>query len=76
MYIEIFNNRTDEWYWHFRNKGRITADSEAFPTKAHALRAAKAVVTATIAELGTTVEPVFAKPVEDSAHDCFIVRWS
>jgi hypothetical protein len=58
MQIEIFEtNKTPHktgctanrgWFWHFRSKGRITADSEAFPTKAHAVRAAKAVVTAVV----------------------------
>lgn len=50
MHIEIFQlvpiEKEDSWYWHFKNKGRITADAEAFPTKAHAKRAATAVVTA------------------------------
>lgn len=43
MHIEIFEG-VGGWYWHFCSKGRVTADSEAFPSKANALRAAKAVV--------------------------------
>lgn len=52
MHIEIFQTQPvqlgDMWYWHKNNKGRITCDSEAFPTKAHAVRAAKADVVQTI----------------------------
>lgn len=62
MHIEIFKrggfNKAKQcetphaWFWHFKNKGRITADAEPFPTKAHALRAAKAVVTAVLKPTG------------------------
>ena len=43
MHIEVMK-LLGGWYWHFKNKGRITADAESFPTKAHAMRAAKAKV--------------------------------
>lgn len=45
MHIEIWEGAVG-WHWHFKNKGRITADAEAFPTKGNAMRAAKAVVKA------------------------------
>lgn len=61
MHIEIFRGEAQEtaqnWYWHFKNKGRITADGEAHPTKANAMRAAKGVVRAVLKEVGT--KPVF-----------------
>ena len=60
MHIEIFQTepveKSDPWYWHKNNKGKITCDSEAFPTKANAVRAAKADVTQTI------------KPYDGMAH--------
>jgi len=72
MRIEVFHGN-DGWFWHFRNKGRITADSEAFPTKAHAVRAAKAVVVAVF-------KRVVAKPVlvweKAEAGSLTIIVWS
>lgn len=55
MHIEVFEQERmtggmKSWYWHFKNGSKITADAEAFPTKANAMRAAKAVVRATIKE--------------------------
>lgn len=47
MRIDVFKGR-DGWHWHFVSRGRITADSEAFPTKSNAVRAAKAVVRAVV----------------------------
>ena len=52
MKIEVFRgigvtprSHRNSWYWHFKaTNGKVTADSEAFPTKAHAVRAAKQVV--------------------------------
>lgn len=43
MKIEVWKGKKG-WHWHFRSKGRVTADSEAFPSKSNAARAAKAVV--------------------------------
>lgn len=52
MHIEVFPEggvtAGASWYWHFRNKGRVTADSESFTSKGHAIRAGKAVVRAVI----------------------------
>ena len=52
MHIEIFpavdSKLNKGFYWHFKNKGRITADAEAFPTRANAARAAQSVVKAVI----------------------------
>lgn len=44
MHIEVFLGAGGMWHWHFKNKGRVTADAEAFPSKANATRAAKSVV--------------------------------
>jgi hypothetical protein len=52
MHIEVWfddeNNPRQPWHWHFKNKGRITAAAESFPSKGHAIRAAKAVVKAVL----------------------------
>lgn len=47
MHIEVWQGPAtgQRWHWHFKQpNGRIVADAEAFPTQAHAVRAAKAVV--------------------------------
>ena len=44
MKIKVFKGEDKQWYWHFERKGRVTADSEGFPNKANAVRAAKGVV--------------------------------
>ncbi len=82
MHIEVFetDKGSGQWYWHFRNKGRVTADSEAFPSKNNAIRAAKAVVTAVIggrisAATGNLGGPVFSKQEYDAKTKCFIIRW-
>lgn len=54
MRIEITQDAAGEFRWRFRNKGRITASAESFPTKDHAARAAKAVVVAVAKQLGIT----------------------
>jgi hypothetical protein len=75
MHIEVFpgmnayvtpNNVlvSDTWFWHFRNKGRITADSESFPTKAHAVRAAKSVVKAVLQIERLKVVPLFRQHMD------------
>jgi hypothetical protein len=60
MHIEVFEGKDKDelrgdshpaWFWHFKNRGRVTADSEAFPTKYNAERAAVAVVRAVIKEV-------------------------
>jgi uncharacterized protein YegP (UPF0339 family) len=74
--IEVWANRYGQWYWHFRSKGRVTADSESFPSKAHALRAAKAVVRAVIKRLATSVfrpdPPRFESAL---VGEVLIVKW-
>jgi hypothetical protein len=51
------------WRWHFINKGRITYGAEAFPSKAHAIRAAKSVVLAVVKPMG--MAPQFNPSVKD-----------
>jgi uncharacterized protein YegP (UPF0339 family) len=44
MCAEVWEGKRG-FYWHFKgHNGKVTADSEAFPTKGNALRAAKSVV--------------------------------
>jgi hypothetical protein len=65
MHIEVFAQQSNrsydapDWYWHFRSKGRITADSEGFPTKAHAMRAAKGLVRAVTKNMSGFMLPRF-----------------
>jgi len=70
MQIEVFETRGKQWCWHFRNKGRVTADSEQFPTKAHAIRAGKAVVRAVVPKnIGVTFDdPVIRNGV-------IVIKW-
>jgi len=78
MHIEIFNASNDEWYWHKNNKGKITCDSEAFPTKAHAVRAAKADVVQTIKLYDGTVQDQLVFTLERDPVKLlrYILRWS
>jgi len=46
MKARVWKRADGEWHWRFESKGRITADSESFPTKANAMRACKGVITA------------------------------
>jgi len=76
MHIEIWydepQNDGQGWFWHFKNKGRITAYAEAFPTRGHAVRAAKAVVKAVFKEAkGMTVQFV-----ETEANSVTRIKWS
>lgn len=75
MQIEVFEGKRG-WHWHFRSKGRLTADSESFPTKSHALRAAKAVVSAVLARLRTAVfKPDPPRYESKQVGDTLIVKW-
>mgnify|MGYP003406471021 FL=1 len=89
MHIEIFQRQATptpkrpsitNWYWHKNNKGRITCDSEAFPSKAHALRAAKADVVQTIKPYAdhkvTGLAPPMFKLSQNEKDGGFILRWS
>lgn len=52
MHIEVWEGNGG-YFWHFRSRnGKITADSESFPSKGHAIRAAKAVVRGTCRQIG------------------------
>lgn len=68
MKIEVLKTTGRQpWHWHFKNKGRITAAAEAFPSKAHAVRAAKAVVKATLLVAGVGT-PKFVTKTLDPTH--------
>lgn len=85
MHIEVFPDKDSyidpngklvatSWYWHFKAKnGKVTADSEAFPTKAHAIRAAKAVVRAVMncPSGGLTVQFT-----QHESEGCLVIKWS
>jgi uncharacterized protein YegP (UPF0339 family) len=84
MQIEVFEGEVRQktetrmvitkkvWYWHFRqSNGRIVADAEEFPSKAHAVRAAKAVVKAIMKRTGWS--PQFTS---HESEDYFVYQWS
>jgi len=74
MHIEVMK-LLKGWYWHFRAKnGNIVSDAEAFPTKANAMRAAKAVVKAVVKPYGDTSMLVFKTTKVDD--NLFHVTWS
>ena len=81
MHIEVFKadigpKSPERWYWHkINNNGKLTCDSEAFPSKAHALRAAKADVTHTIKPYASTNDLVFEMSLNIKSGR-FILRWS
>lgn len=73
MKIEVWEGKRGYWYWHFKaSNGRVTADSEGFISKGHAMRAAKAVVRGVVNLFPG--KPVYftAKPKEGK----IIIRWS
>ncbi len=78
MHIEVWQSNlgAKQWHWHFLSKGRITACAESFPTKSHALRAAKAVVRGVLKRLSTATfhpdPPRFESSVSDGK---LIVKW-
>ena len=74
MHIEVFKGSNPKvWYWHFKNKGRVTANNEAFPSKSNAIRAAKGVVKAVMKEGCYVCTPLF---VSTEKPDCLEIRWS
>lgn len=75
MHIEVWKTGTSKqpWHWHFKNGSRITADAEAFPSKAHAIRAAKAVVRAVVKHAdGSYIAEFVMKEGKDGKT---IIRW-
>ncbi len=76
MHIEIWESghgKAQHWRWHFKARnGRIVADAEAFPTKAHAMRAAKAAVRAILKPCG---EPEYFRESK-SRSGRIVLRWS
>jgi len=77
MHIEIFQASNTQWYWHKRNVGKVTCDSEEFPSKQYAVRAAKADVTQTIKPYRKNMQsgPVKFTESIDRAKKCFVLRW-
>jgi uncharacterized protein YegP (UPF0339 family) len=85
MKIEVWKGKSvgakQSWFWHFRqSNGQITADSEVFPTKAHAIRAAKAVVRAVCKPIllyEVDAEPLeFSKPMPNEKTGGVEITWS
>ena len=73
MHIEVFKGSNPKvWYWHFKNKGRVTANNEAFPSKSNAIRAAKGVVKAVMKKGCYVCTPLF---VSTEKPDCLEIRW-
>lgn len=76
MHIEVFKSeKSGQWHWHFKNKGRITADSEAFPTKSNASRAARAVVTAVTNEVGGINKVEFMRAKWYAGKNVWKIEW-
>lgn len=85
MHIEVFPDKDSyidpngklvatSWYWHFKAKnGKVTADSEAFPTKAHAIRAAKNTVKAVFAPVSGSMKVTFD---QHESEGCLVIKWS
>lgn len=62
MHIELWQSppriADQRWHWNIHSRGRIVGDAESFPTKQHALRAAKAVIRGVIKRIHTaTFQP-------------------
>lgn len=77
MHIEVFMGagstpNNEQWFWRFRSKGRVTADAEMFPSKANAVRAAKAVVKGVCKRMLTRA-PVFWK---DQDGGTTLIYWN
>ncbi len=55
MHIELWQSppriADQRWHWNIVSKGRIVGDAESFPTKQHALRAAKGVIRGVIRKI-------------------------
>ena len=82
MHIEIFqtprvtkHEKAQTWHWHFKNKGRITADAEAFPSRSNAVRAAQAVVRAVVKEVSSGMGVVFKQEKKTKGTIDTIIRW-
>jgi hypothetical protein len=74
MHIEVFQSEvTTAWFWHFKNKGRITANAESFPSKAHAMRAAKATVKAVLKEYFNYPPTLLFKQHESEGF--WVIQW-
>ena len=74
MHIEVFG-AGKQWYWHFKNKGRIVADAEEFPTKSHAIRGAKGVVRAVCKNLSYHMLPIWYPIVFDKKQNIYVLKW-
>lgn len=77
MRIEVWQSPPrvgdQRWHWHLRaNNGRIVTDAESFPTKWHALRAAKTMVRSIVARLDAHLKITFESK---QSGDKLIVKW-
>lgn len=82
MHMELFSEtqppivQDNNWYWRSVNKGKVTGQNGKFSDRTHALRQAKAHVTATLKQAG--VSRVIFRPLEEDRKrpGVFILRWS
>lgn len=75
MHIEVWQalHGGQRWYWHFRARnGKIVSDAEGFPTKANALRAAKAIMRAVCRPY---VSPAFTIAPHPKRPGVTVIRW-
>lgn len=75
MHIEVYKGEGD-WRWRFKNKGRVTACGEGHLTRAHAMRAAKAVVVGVLkcyTVLNSPIKPTWK--VTKLSYDFVQIHW-
>ena len=78
MHIEVWEGEgpAGAWFWHFvARNGKITADAEPFISKAHAIRAAKAVVRGVVKPFADRYQPIVFTTSKD-AIGVTRIEWS
>lgn len=80
MRIEVWEGAPSDgrrgWYWHFKARnGKITADSECFPSKSNAMRAAKSVVREVIIGREYRPDPDFVAAVDPNYPGITRITW-
>jgi uncharacterized protein YegP (UPF0339 family) len=64
--ITVFKGVSGEWYWQLvARNGRITADNESHPTRAKAVRAAKAMIQSIVKRVVPLSAPVLFRMVRE-----------
>ena len=75
MKIEVWSNSAGAWFWHFvARNGKTVADAESFPSKANAIRAAKACVKGIARPYFNWLAPIKFEATEQDGRTT--MRWS